>query len=394
MTTLVRWVVVALLVCHGLIHLLGVVKGFGWADISQLKEPISPGGGVVWLLAAVLVLGSAGFIALGAPTWWWAVAVLGAVVSQVAVTASWSDAKAGTIANLALVLAAVYGFASLGPSSFHAQWHERAAAALASAPSTARALLTEQDLAGLPEPLAAYVRRSGAVGKPRVVSFSARFHGRIRSGPTAAWMPFTGEQLNTFGPQPRRVFIMDATRSGLPVTVLHSYKDTTATMRAKVLSLFTVVDASGPEMDRGETVTVFNDLVVLAPGAIASAPAQWTLVDAHRVRGIFTVGAQTVSAVLTFDANHDLVDFVSDDRMRASADGKTFEHQPWSTPLADHRDAEGRRIVAFGEGKWQAPPPEGLFTYIEFHIDALAFNVHDPDESVESAAPTLAKLTP
>ena len=136
MTTLVRWVVVALLVCHGLIHLLGVVKGFGWADVSPLKEPISPGGGVIWLLAAVLVLGSAGFIALGAPTWWWAVAVLGAMVSQVAVTASWSDAKAGTIANLALVLAAVYGFASLGPTaSFRAQWHERAAAALDSAPT-------------------------------------------------------------------------------------------------------------------------------------------------------------------------------------------------------------------------------------------------------------------
>ena len=43
-------------------------------------------------------------------------------------------------------------------------------------------------------------------------------------------------------------------------------------MRAKALSVATVVDASGPEMDRGETVTVFNDLVVLAPGAIVDAP--------------------------------------------------------------------------------------------------------------------------
>ena len=34
-------------------------------------------------------------------------------------------------------------------------------------------------------------------------------------------MPFTGKQVNTYGPRPQRVFIMDATRSGLPVTVLH-----------------------------------------------------------------------------------------------------------------------------------------------------------------------------
>jgi hypothetical protein len=45
---------------------------------------------------------------------------------------------------------------------------------------------------------------------------------------------------------------------------MHLFGDTTATVRANVLSSVTVVDASGPEMDRGETVTVFNDLVVLA----------------------------------------------------------------------------------------------------------------------------------
>ena len=121
----VRWVVVAVLTGHGLIHLLGVAKGFGWAEVSALEQPISPGGGVVWLLAAVLVLASAVLIAAGAPTWWWAVAVLAAVVSEVAIATSWSDAKFGTAANLVLVLAAVYGFASLGPTSFHAQFRDQ-----------------------------------------------------------------------------------------------------------------------------------------------------------------------------------------------------------------------------------------------------------------------------
>ncbi len=42
----------------------------------------------------------------------------------------------------------------------------------------------------------------------------------------------------------------------------------------KVLSVVTLVDAAGPQLDRGETVTVFNDLVVLAPGAIVDAPVR------------------------------------------------------------------------------------------------------------------------
>ena len=207
--------------------------------------------------------------------------------------------------------------------------------------------------------MAAYIRRSGAVGRPRVVSFHADFHGRIRSGPDAAWMPFTGQQVNTYGPRPQRIFLMDATRSGLPVTVLHVFADTTATMRVKLLSLFTVVDASGPEMDRGETVTVFNDLVVMAPGAIVDAPATWTALDARHVRGEFTDGDQTISAVLTFNAEHDLVDFVSDDRTRASADGKTFTQQRWSTPLSGHHDSDGHRVFTLGEGVWHAGQPEG-----------------------------------
>jgi len=394
MSHVLRWVLVVLLVAHGLIHLLGAAKGFGWAAVSQLREPIGFGAGALWLLAAMLVLAAATLLATGAPTWWWAVALLGALASQVAIVTSWSDAKYGTVANLVLLLAAAYGFAALGPTSFHAQFRDLAAGAVADAGPQPGALVSEADLAELPEPLAAYVRRSGALGKPRVSSFSAEFHGRVRSGPDQAWMSFTGKQLNTFGPRPRRVFLMDATRSGLPVTVLHSFKDTTATMRAKVLSLFPVVNASGAEMNRGETVTVFNDLVVLAPAAIVDAPVRWTAVDAQHVRGVFTDGDQSVSAELTFDAEHDLVNFTSDDRSRASADGKSFDPLRWSTPLSGHRDVDGRRVMATGEGRWHASEPEGVFTYVEFHIDDIVYNLHNSDATLESSSPALAHVSP
>jgi hypothetical protein len=211
-----------------------------------------------------------------------------------------------------------------------------------------------------------------------VISFHADFHGRIRSGTDAAWMPFTGQQVNTYGPRPQRIFLLDATRSGLPVTVLHMCADTTATMRVRLLSLFTVVDAAGPQMDRGETVTVFNDLVVMAPGAIVDAPATWTAIDARHVRGDFTSGDQTISAVLTFNAEHDLVDFVSEDRTRASADGATFTPSRWSTPLAGRRDSNGLRILTVGEGVWHAAQREGSFTYLQFHLDAITNNGRTP----------------
>ena len=373
---MIRWVVVAVLVGHGLVHLLGAAKGLGWSEVTQLTQPIGPERGALWLLAAVLVLVSAGLLATGAPTWWWAVALGSAVVSQVAIITSWHDARAGTAVNVVLVLAAAYAFVSVGPGSFQAQWREQASQAL-SAAYRQPALLNESDIADLPAPVADYLRHSGAVGQPRVMSFAASFHGRIRSGPSQPWMPFTGRQVNTFGPRPQRAFIMDATRSGLPVTVLHQFLGASATMRATVMSMVPVVDAAGPEMDQGETVTVFNDLVVFAPGAIVDAPIRWTAMDATHVRGVFTNGGLSVSAVLTFDSDHRLVDFSSLDRLRASTDGTSFTALPWSTPLSGHRAFGGHLLPTLGAARWDAPLPEGSFTYVELDLDDIAYNVRD-----------------
>jgi hypothetical protein len=98
------------------------------------------------------------------------------------------------------------------------------------------------------------------------------------------------------------------------------------------------------------------------------------------VRGVFTNGAQTVTAELTFNEAGDLVDFVPDDRLRASADGKSFTPQRWSTPLYGHRDdADGQRVLTSGEGRWLALAPEGWFTYVELHFDDIVYNVHGAD---------------
>lgn len=69
------------------------------------------------------------------------------------------------------------------------------------------------------------------------------------------------------------------------------------------------------------------------------------------------------------------MDFVSDDRLRASTDGKRFSPQRWSTPVQGRRTKDGRQFSTDGEGRWHAPAPEGEFTYLEFHLDEIAYNL-------------------
>lgn len=57
---MVRIVIAALLVLHGMIHFFGFAKAFQIAEIPQLLLPISEPTGVLWLIAGVLCLVAAG----------------------------------------------------------------------------------------------------------------------------------------------------------------------------------------------------------------------------------------------------------------------------------------------------------------------------------------------
>lgn len=368
----VRWTLGLIVVLHGLIHLLGAAKGLGWAEVSQLPTPIGSGWGAVWLVAAAVTV-AAGVALLARVRWWWIAGGVAAVVSQLAIVTSWADAKAGTIVNVALAVAVLYGWASQGPRGARAEYRRRAGEALAGGRATG--VVGEADLAHLPSPVASYLRRSGAIGQPRVASLHAQFHGRIRSATTKPWMTFTGEQVNTFGAIPHRLFFMDAELFGLPVEVLHVFEAGAASMRVRALSMFTMVDASGPDMDRAETVTVFNDLCVLAPAALVDAPVTWQALDEHRVRGAYTYGVNTVTAELTFNEDHELVDFSSDDRATASADGKTFTARRWSTPISGYRRLGASHLGTVGEAHWQGP--DGEFAYLEYRLDDVTYNAAD-----------------
>ena len=88
---------------HGLIHLMGFTKAFQLAEIDQLTLPISKSSGVFWLIGCLLMLGSGAALLLKL-NWWWAVALLSVIISQVLIIMSWQDAKFGTVANAIILI--------------------------------------------------------------------------------------------------------------------------------------------------------------------------------------------------------------------------------------------------------------------------------------------------
>ncbi len=363
-----KLVLAAVLVVHGLIHLIGFAKAFGLARVDAIAHVIPPALGLVWLLAALLFVTSAALLFV-VPRAWWAPTLAAVILSQVAIASAWSDAKVGTVANLVILVPLAAALLALAPSSFPSVFRREVEAGLRRT-STLPAI-TEADLLPLPSPVQRYLRYSGAVGQSRVQNARARFRGEMRPKPDAGWMPVTVEQYNFFD-APERVFLLDATRFGLPFEALHLYAGDSATMRVKVASLVPIVDAAGPEMNRGETVTMFNDMCVLAPGTLIGDRIRWEPIDAHTAKATFTNAGQTISATLTFADDGALTSFASDDRYE-SADGKTYRSYRWTTPLRDYRDYHGHKLAAHGDAIWGHP--EGDYVYARFDLVDVEYNL-------------------
>lgn len=357
-----------LLILHALIHLLGTAKAFGWAELPQLTQPISPVGGAIWFASAALFFAAAVSLFVW-PKGWWAIGAAAIVLSTIAIIASWADAKVGALANVIVLAGVVSGFLSYGPFSLRAKYGQDVSTCVSAPPSPQP--ITDADLAHLPAPVQRYLRTAGVVGQPRVHNFRVRLHGRIRSDSRARWMPLEAEQYNVLKPA-ARMFYLTSSMFGIPAQGYHRYVGASASMLVKAAALVPVASGSGPEMTQSETVTLFNDMCLMAPVTLVDPSITWQPIDDRRVRARFTNAGHTIEAELMFNEAGELTNFVSGDRYALGPDG-TMRLQWWSTPVSGYRQFGPFRLFSQGEGRWHAP--DGEYAYIELTLDEVQYNV-------------------
>lgn len=129
-------------------------------------------------------------------------------------------------------------------------------------------------------------------------------------------------------------------------------------------------------MTQAETVTLFNDMCIMAPATLVEPAIAWKEVDARTARATFTNAGRTIRADLSFNDAGELTNFWTDDRRRASPDGKTMTAVRWSTPVRDYRAFGSVRLCTRGEARWDEPG--GEYAYIELEIDEVRYNVQSP----------------
>ncbi len=231
-------------------------------------------------------------------------------------------------------------------------------------------IVTGHDIEHLPEPVQKYLRYTGAIGKEKIHSVRLEFTGDFKTAPDRKCLKFSSLQYN-FYDDPRRFFYMKMPMMGVPLDGLHVYKNERATMNIRIANLFEFVDARGEKMDQGETVTVFNDLCLMAPAALIDADIQWQTIDSLTVKATYTNGRNTISAKLYFNEDGELINFISTDRF-LSSNGKTYQSYPWSTPAKNYIEFNGRKVPSYGEAIWHMP--EGDYIYGKFNLKSIEYN--------------------
>lgn len=257
--------------------------------------------------------------------------------------------------------------------SLRTRFDQVVAAEFAAQPmSSEAATLTADDLVALPGPVRRYIERSGAVGRPRPQNMRVTMDATMYRKPGQP-MRARSVQYNFFA-HPGRLFLMDARMFGLPVRALHVYREEAATFTVRIASTVTMVDLRGDEISAAETVTVLNDMCLMAPGALIDPRLAWASVDDRSAIVTFSNGPHVVTATLVFNDRDELVDFWSDDRPDSSTG--TFVPMRWSTPITGYRDVGSRHLLHHGAAVYHRP--DGPFTYGEFTVRSLQYDLRTP----------------
>jgi hypothetical protein len=347
---------------HGLIHLMGFAKAFNYGKIEQLTAEISQLIGILWLITSLLFIITT-VLFLSRKDEWSILGIIAVVISQILIFMVWQDAKFGTIANVIILIVAVL---SLGSSNFEHSYQQDVRANLHRIEALPTEMLTEADLQPLPEPVQRYLRYAGVLNQPKVKNVRIVFDGKMRDR-GKDYFPFRSEQYNFFD-EPTRLFFMKGKMFGITVPGYHRYSNGTAMMDIRLFGLFPIVKLSGKLMNKAETVTLFNDMCLMAPATLIDKRIQWQPIDNNSVKATFPNHGIAITATLYFNDRGQLIDFRSNDRT-AIADMKQY---PFSTPVSDYQNINGINVMTYGEAVWHYPDEK--FTYGQFFLKDIEYN--------------------
>ena len=369
---MVRLLFTALLIVHGLIHLIGFSKEWKIGPTTLLSGktlfPLSAGAakfaGICWLITFLIWMITLACFTLKKDSFWIAALIAG-VLSQLLIIIYWHDAKYGTIANVIVLVAVIINIARV---SFDKRVGKELSSLLA-ARSTYSKELRNDSATSLPPVVEKWlnVTRSTSV-IPSQVKLTQQ--GAMRSKPAADWMSFIARQHFTTDPPG---FIWNA-RINAPgyVTIAgrDKFENGKGNMLIKPLYLFTLANSTGKEIDQGTMLRYMGELIWF-PEAANKEYFEWAQIDS--VTATLKMSFKGVSAEGTFVFDEKgFVRRFSAQRF-GDFDGE-FRMETWEVKVIEYTEMNDHLIASKCDVTWKLK--DGDFTWLKLEIKDIAYDGH------------------
>ena len=357
-----RVLFVIILFLHLVIHFIGFANAMEWLEIVPSSQIISKPQGSLWLLVSILLVATIILFILEKPGWnLLAIPVI--LISQVLIIFNWEEAKYGSIINLIILLVIIFSVAGWKFENTYKKDKVKAILSNFYSPG----ITSAKDIAHLPESVQRYIKYTGFIGKPKIENVQIKSSGLMRER-DQKWFRFKSEQLNTIQ-KPARYFFIKAIFKGIPTRGYHKYEGKAARMLIKPLSLFNIIDIRSDELLISEMVTYLNDICLFAPGALISEKFSWENMDALGAKVSYSHSGKTVSAILEFNENAQLINFFSNDRYSVDRMKKFL----FSAPVGGYKSYSGYHLPGYGEAIWHYPKED--FVYGKFELKQVKYNI-------------------
>lgn len=350
---------------HGLIHLLGFVKGFELRKIKELMLPISKSMGLVWLVAAILFL-IYGVLNLTNSKFDWILGFVAVVISQVLILCFWSDAKLGTIPNILILVGTIV---SLGYYNFQKLVQQETNYIISQNKTVENKVVNESDIQTLPGPVKNWLRNSGAVGKPFISIGKITQQAEIKMKPEQKkWMPATAIQYTTID-KPAFIWSMDVKmNSWINFQGRDKFQNGHGEMLIKLNSVINIVKEEGEKLDEG-TLQRFLGEMVWFPSLALSPHITWEQIDATTAKASMIYKGVTGSGIFSFNANGEVTKFTALRYKGNEADSKRYD---WTINISDYKTFEGIKVPVKITSTWALE--KGDWTWMKLEVTDIRYN--------------------
>jgi hypothetical protein len=356
---------IVVLLIHGVLHLMGFLKSFGFRDIPELTQPISKLSGLLWLVAFLLFLVSAIFLYTHQPLWpFFTISAI--LLSQVLIIMVWKDAKFGTLLNTLLILVAV-------PALGHYYFNRMVAdeMMMLSDTSVVREInyLEKDSIVNLPPIVQKWLQNSGVVGKPMISLIHLYQRGELKTSTSGDWMPFTAEQWFS-ATSPSFVWKTQVSLMG-PVSFSGRDKlvEGHGSMLIKLGSVIPVVNAKdNPKLDQA-TLLRFMAEICWFPTAATEPYFKWEPAGDLAAKATIETKDLEVSGIFTFNENGELLSFEAE---RYMGTGDEARLEKWLVENKAYKRFHGIKIPSKSEVSWKLE--EGDHTWLRLEITDIRYN--------------------